>query len=809
MAKNSYKKYGDFSKDNLEFIIKDLDTPRPWINYLSNGEYCLLVSQTGSGYSYYLDPGENRLTRWTPERYLVDEPGRYLYIRDDETGEYWSNSKRPIGKEKAVYQTTHGLGYTKLNSSYKGINTEITLFVPRKDPADVQIVRIENKSKKTRKLSVFPFVEWLLGNWSSELAIRNIHILLNRGDFDKKLQAVLGRKFPWVGKIWPYAGFIGSSLKVASFDVDFEYFMGRYRNYSNPIGVEKGKLSNSTNVKGMNMVGALQHKLTLKPGEVKEFSVVIGLETSNEKIGAILSKYRDLDEAKAELSAVQAKWKKDILESIQVQTPDPDLNRMVNVWHKYQVYMNNHWGRSATFYHEGGGEFGYRNTAQDAWGLTSVNPAYSRDRLIKLAEHQKVSGQPLPGWSLVTGPSTHRPPSDFPIWLPMLLLAYVKETGDFDILNLQVPFFEGEKATLYEHCRRATQFLQDIGKSERGLPLMGTQDWNDAFDRTGIGGKGESVWLGMGLCVALKNMEELATFIKDEKVAQDSRVRYEKMKKIINDVAWDGDWYCYAFNDYGEPIGSKKTREGSIQLNAQTWAIMAGLPNEEQLKKILKVIDKDLPTPYGPILFTPYYSEYNDRIGRITAFAPGTKENAALFCHGGTFKMASDFRLGRSEEAYETYRYLLPCVNKDVEIVKSEPYVFPEYYIGLGNERYGEGAFSWLTGSADWAFVAVTQGLLGIRPEFEGLMLDPQIPSAWKNYSVKRVFRGATYDIQVENPQGVKRGVKEVYVDGQRIVGSLIKPLNDGRVHQVRVVMGKTASGSKKQSSSELVGVKS
>jgi cellobiose phosphorylase len=560
----------------------------------------------------------------------------------------------------------------------------------------------------------------------------------------------------------------------------------------------------------MNMVGALQHKFTLKPGQSKEFSVVVGLERSTGQIKSTLSKYRDLQEAKRELNEVKTSWRGTILDRLQVQTPDADLNRMINVWTKYQVCMNNHWGRSATFYHEGGGEFGYRNTAQDAWGMISIDPAYAKERLIKLAEHQKNTGQPMPGWSLATGPSTHRPPSDFPIWLPMLLLAYVKETGDFNILWQEVKFFEGDKASLYEHARRATEFLQDIGKSSRGLPLMGTQDWNDAFDRTGIGGKGESVWLGMGLCAALKNMEELAKFIKDEKVAQDSRQRYEKMKAIINETAWDGDWYCYAFNDYGEPIGSKKSEEGSIQLNAQTWAILAGLPDQNQLKKILKVIDKDLATPYGPLLFTPYYSKYNDRIGRITAFAPGTKENAALFCHGGTFKMAADLRIGRAEEAYQTYKEVLPCSNKDIEIVKSEPYVYPEYYIGKGNERYGEGAFSWLTGSADWAFVTATQWLLGIRPEFEGLLIDPQIPAQWKSYSVTRVFRGATYKISVENPEGVNSGIKEITVDGKRIEGNLIKPHQDGRMHEVHVVLSKKGNvSSRSRFQSELVEVES
>ena len=790
MAKNSYQKYGQFSRDDRTFLIHDPNTPRPWINYLSNGSYCLLISQTGSGYSYYLDSGENRLTRWGPEKYLNDEPGRTIYVRDDQTGVYWTEGKRPVDNLKGKYQCTHGLGYTILRSEVFGISHEVTRFVPLKDNADVAIVKLQNNSKKTRTLSVFPFVEWLLGDWTTELSIRNISILLNRGHYDHKLKAVIAEKFPWRGKAWPYMGYIGSSLSVLRYDVDFEDFFGRYRRYNNPIAVEKGRCSNSDQVQGMNMVGVLQHRITLKPGESKEFSIVIGIERNKRGVANVLKKYRQLSVVKKEFEKTKQYWEKAIMDRLEVKTPDPDLDRMINVWTKYQIYMNNHWGRSATFYHEGGGEFGYRNTAQDAWGLISVNPGYSKERLIMLAEHQKKSGQPLPGWSLESGSSSHKPPSDFPIWLPFLLLAYIKETGEFDLLKKKVSFADGTSASLYEHARRATVFLQDIAKSKRGLPLMGTQDWNDAFDRTGIGGKGESVWLGMGLCVALKNMVELANFIGDKKTALDSEKRYQAMKKIINKIAWDGDWYCYAFNDYGEPIGSKKNKEGRIQLNAQTWAILAGLPNAQRLKKILKVIDKDLATPYGPALFAPQYTKYNDRIGRITAFAPGTKENAALFCHGGTFKMASDLKIGRAEEAYLAYKQVLPCSGKDIEIMKSEPYVYPEYYTGLGNKRFGEGAFTWLTGSADWAFVCVTQGILGIKPEFAGLVVDPQIPAHWRRFTVKRKFRGATYQIHIKNPKGFNRGVKEMKIDGKRISGNLIQPYKDARTHVVEVVLG-------------------
>ncbi len=783
-----FSKYGDFSQDYTEFIIKRPDTPRPWINYLTNGRYCRLISQTAGGYAYYLDSGRNRLTRWAPANYLTDQPGNYLYIKDIDSNEFWSLAHQPVKKSKN-YECRHGLGYTIIKNEYSDISLEAKYFVPQNDDLEICIVNVENKSGKTRNLKLFPFAEWYLGDWAAELGIRNITILLNDGKFDKDLNAVYATKFPWCAKEWPYFCFIASSLKVDGYDIDYENFIGRYRDYSNPAVVENGKTTNSDNVRGMNMVGVLEHTLTLQPNESKKFVIIVGLaeKKSPAKAKALLNKYRDVNTAEAEFAANKEHWRKAILDNIEVETPDKEFDRVVNVWLKYQVYMNNLWGRSATFYHEGGGEFGYRNTSQDAWGITPINQKFAKKKIEELCYHQRKTGQPLPGWSLVDGPSTHRPPSDFPIWLPFLINAYVKETGDFKFLDKKIDFFDGGSASVYEHAKKATTFLMDVAKSKRGIPLMGSQDWNDAFDRTGIAGKGESVWLGIGLCVALLNMKEMAELRKDTKMVKDCQVRYEKMKAIINKYAWDGDRYIYAFNDFGEPIGSKKNKEGGYQLNSQTWAILAGIAEGDKLDKILKIINEELETPYGPLLFKPAYTKHNGRIGRITDFAPGTKENAAIFCHGGAFTTVADLKLKLGNRAYTEFKRIIPSASgKDVEIVKSEPYVLPEYYIGLGNNRYGEGAFSWLTGSADWLFVAATQWLLGAKPEYNGLRIDPCIPSNWKKARIKRLFRGDTYDIIITNPKGKEYGEVRLEVDGKKLDSNLIVPFKDGKVHTVK-----------------------
>ena len=661
--------------------------------------------------------------------------------------------------------------------------------MPADKQADVWLVKITNDGKKTRRLKVFPFAEWLLGDWGAELHVRNLTVLMNEGKFDKGLKAILASKFPWGNTPWPYYGFMGTSLKTDGFDIDYEDFIGRYRDYENPAAVENGGCTNSE-VRGGNMIGAFESSVTLRAGESKEFTVVVGIAENKPAVRKALGSLRNINTAKREFEKTKNYWRDAILNNIEVKTPDQDFDRSVNIWIKYQVYMNNHWGRSATYQHEGWGEFGYRNTSQDAWAMTAMNAPYARERMIKLAEHQRRNGQPLPGWSLAKGTNAGRPPSDFPIWLPMLLMQYVKETGDKAILRKIVRFYDGGSATLYEHAKRATRFLMDIGKSRRGLPLMGTQDWNDAFDRTGIGGKGESVWLGMGLCVALNNMKELASYLGDKKTVLECEKRYGRMKAIINKYAWDGKWYCYAFNDYGEPIGSRKNKEDRCQLNAQSWAILAGLPDKKQLASILEAIDKYLATPYGPVLFKPAYTKYNGRIGRITAFAPGTKENAAIFCHGGAFKTVADLKIGRAKKAYETFMQVLPCSdNKDIEVYKSEPYVYPEYVVGPGNPHYGEGAFTWLTGSADWFFIAATEWMLGIIPDFDGLKIDPCLPPQFKNYTVKRRFRGAIYDITVKNPKGRTKGTTEITVDGRRIPGNLIPPFKDKKTHRVKITI--------------------
>lgn len=781
----SFEKYGSFSESGDEFVITRPDTPRPWINYLTNGKFCVLLSQCGGGFSFLKDSSVNRLTRWQSQNYMSDTPGFFLYLRDEKSGSYWNANHRPVGRSDS-FECRHGLGYSVLTSSQDKIATKMTYFVPSNgDGVLVWRIAVTNQDKTERRLKAYDAVEWMLGDWAAELGIRNIAALMNRGAYLKNKEMILVQKMPWGNKPWPHVGFMVASRPVTGFDLDYENFMGRYGDWSAPESVVNGRCRQDAEVTGVPMVGVMEHSLVLAPGETASWDVVVGIADNAAAASTLATRYKSASRSTAALAETRAFWQHAIRDNIEVETPEADVNLATNVWLKYQVYMNNYWGRSCTYYHEGFGEFGYRNTAQDAWAMVPLDPDYARARLIKLLTHQRKSGQPLPGWSEVSGPTTHRPPSDFPMWLPLLLDGYLRETGDMAFLKKKLPFFDGGSATVYDHVRRAIRFLQDVAKSRRGLPLMGTQDWNDAFDRAGIGGKGESVWLGMGLCVALGLMEKIALRCGDKATARDSRRRYEQMSAVINRYAWDGQWYTYGFNDKGQPLGSRKTKEGSVQLNAQTWAIIAGLPDEKKLKSMLAVIDGRLTTEHGPALFDPPYTKYDGSIGRITAFAPGTKENAALFCHGGAFKIYADLLIGRSQEAHDTLRTLLPMGEKDIELFKTEPYVLPEYLIGRLNPRFGEGAFSWLTGSADWLLLSITERMLGVRPEFDGLAIEPVLPPSWKKCRVRRRFRGVLYDITILNPSGRSGGRYRLVVDGEPLEGNVVPVFKDKKTHIV------------------------
>ena len=813
MAKLS--KYGYFSNDGKEFIITTPLLPRPWINYLTNERYCAIISQCAGGYSFYRDCRTDRILRWLPENWHFDRPGRYIYIRDItnlKNPKVYSATYQPLRRKPDYFQARHGLGYTIIESIYNGIHTKIIYFVPSEDDCEIWWVSLTNKNKKSHKLEIYPYVEWLMGDYHMELRYRNIMNLYNRVWFDKETKAIFAKKTAFWQDLniqpFKYLCFFSSSLAPKKHATRKYEFLGKYNTEENPESILEGKMKNIRFCSGEDGIAVFQHLIELKPNETKEFSICLG-QLEPEKVKGIIYKYRKLEKVKEEFEKTKQTWQKRILDNIWVKTPDNDFDVLVNIWLKYQLYICNFWSRSPSYYHEGSGGRGYRDSCQDSESIVSINPELTRKRILKIASLIRQDGTSAPGWSDTLGPHQFRPNKDHQIWLTSTVYAYVKETGDKEILNEVIPYlkdkwiggwhidhsFHGHpttdgEGTLFEHLEKNLNFtFNDVGK--RGLPLIGHADWNDAIDAAGIKLKGESVWLAEGLVRSLKQLAELAKLMGKEDKEKEFLEKAKIMSERIERCAWDGEWYVRGFTDYDEVYGSKTNKEGKIFINTQAWAILAGIPDAEKTKKIITSVKKYLDGPHGLALFYPAYSEFNPHLGRISMFSEGTKENAAVFCHASTFMITALLQIGEGDFAYESMKKIMPNKQKDYDLYKTEPYVYAEYLVGPRHPYlYGEGAFTWITGTSGWTFMAATEWLLGARRDFKGLIIDPCLPSSWKKAFIKRPFRGAIYEIEIENPKGVNKGIKEIYLDGEKLETNLILPHKDGKIHKVKVIMG-------------------
>jgi cellobiose phosphorylase len=804
-------KYGHFSSDGLEYIITSPNTPRPWINYLTNETYCSIISQSAGGYSFYKDCRTNRITRWKPENWNFDRPGKYIFVHEDKKS--WSLTYQPLRIQPKYYRCHHGLGYTKIESLNNGVHSEVTYFVPKKDNSEVWLVKLTNKTKKRKKLEVYPYVEFLIGDYHEELRYRNIMNLYNLVWYDRENKAVFAKKTAmWQGmNIQPFDSlvFFASSLPAKGCCTRKETFLGRYNTEERPEAVLEGKFKNHNICSGEDAIGSFKHTIDLKAGETKEFTVCLGQTTGFSDIKRILKKYRNLKEAKTELQKTKEIWKKRICDNITINTPDKEFNTIYNTWVKYQVYICNLWSRSPSYYHEGSGGRGYRDNCQDSEAIASINPELTRKKIFKAASLIRRDGTSAPGWSDTAGPHKFRPNKDHQIWLTSTVSAYIKETGDLDILSEYAPYLKDQwingwekdpdhkggaitdgEGTIFEHLERNLMYcFNDVG--EKGFPLIGHADWNDAIDAAGIKHKGESVWLAQALVRSLKMLAELSELIGEKEKSDRFLEMAKTMEDRINTVGWDGSWYARGFDDSGKVYGSKKDKEGKIFLNTQAWALLSGIAKGEKLKKVVCSVDKYLNSPHGLALFHPAFSSWVKRLGRISMFSQGTKENAAIFCHAVTFMAVGYAMEGFGDKAYEAARKILPNKQKDMELYKTEPYIFAEYLVGPENPyRAGEGAFTWVTGSSGWNFMLATEWILGARRDYKGLRIDPCIPKKWKRCSITRHFRGDIYEIDIENPKGKEHGVKQIIVDGKKTKGNLIMPFKDGKTHKVKVVLG-------------------
>lgn len=799
------KKYGHFSKKGDEFIITRPDTPRPWINFLTNGHYCALVSQTGGGYAFIDDSGYNRILSSSPEDMIItDRPGRYIYIRDDEIDDYWSLGWQPVRKPLDFFETRHGLGYTKIASEKHKIYAENTMFVPLDDTLEVWMCRLKNKSAKRRKISVIVSVEWSLANHGANVAETNFNDLFNDVNFQDNI--IYATKNRWErpdfeNLPWDKYAFLTMDRRVDGYEMDKEEFLGMYNDRQDPKKLSeytwKNKPRHSDD--GKPAVGVLYKQFVIQPGTEVKFNVLLGAATKTkqvikyglvgtENVRKLVKKYLSPQTVWEEFERVKEYWKK-YNSHVQVITPDDKFNISVNYWNRYQSWVTSRWSLMNSYYTGGSSTFGFRDMNQHLIGIMPHEPEYAKKRLVELLSFQLQSGKTVHNWNAFTKKGTITDHSDDAQWLVLSLVCYLKETGDLGFLNESVKFYDDGKDTVLNHLIKAMEYTVSIS-SKRGIPHRMTADWNDAMN-SGHQGKGESTMVAGQLGMNILDLRKIFLKIGREDLNEKYLYVFEKIKKTINKDFWDGKWFIRATGDNLQPIGSKKDKYNQIDINAQTWTIMSELADPSHAISAINSVWQRLDTKYGPAMFLPAYKVPSAELGIITEFTPGTKENGSIFNHPISWAVLSECILGRGDKAFEWWEKTnFISRSEEPDIYRCEPYVYSEFVYGPEHPEFGKGSFTWATGSASWFYRVCVDFICGVRPTLDGLVIDPCIPEKWDEIRVKRDFRGTTYDILIKNPKHVSCGVEKILVNGQDY-GTNILPLYNEGTCEVEVIMGK------------------
>jgi len=787
-----FMRYGHFDSQRREYVIDNPDTPASWINYMGSDEFCSIISNNASGYSFYKSPKSGRMTRFRFNSIPTDRPGRYIYLRDEADGDYWSATWQPVAKPLAEFKSIcrHGMGYTTFVSEYKGIEVRFTAFVPVGQPIEIWEVEIENKSDRVRDLSVFGYAEWCL--WEMTQDLTNFQYILYVCAMSYKQDVI-----DYSIQLWPQPGpqaFFASILPAVSFDTDRDVFIGNYRHEGQPKAVENGECFGSVAVGG-SPCAALQNRISLVPGEVKRASFVMGIGNSEEVGRPLKERFTDDAEVKAELDKVHAYWD-ERLSSYGCETPSEEANVMVNVWNQYQCHTTFNWSRSASFNEAGGRDgIGYRDTNQDTLGVVHAIPGAVRKKLLTLMKGQTSRGcalhhfQPL---SWVQGPHNVMAEediySDDHLWLLVSVPAYIRETGDWSILDEVEPYADAGEATVYGHLKQALEFSW-TKRGPHGLLLGLRADWNDCLN---LKGKGESIWSTQLFFRCLNDFVILANKRGEAADAARYTEMAQTMQAAIESEAWDGEWYVRGFLDSGKKLGSHESEQSKIFINSQSWSVVSGAAPRDRGIRAMDSLNKYLATKHGIVLNWPAFRKYDLEIGAATSFPPGLKENAGIFCHSNTWAIIAEAMLGRGDRAFEYYLSYLPAAyNDQADHYGMEPYVYSQFITGIEHvNKFGRARNSWLTGTASWSFVAISQFVLGVRPDFDGLIVDPSIPQAWDGFKVSRKFRGKRFDITIENPNHVSKGVVSLTVNGQKVDGNTVPLDLAGHINEVRIVLG-------------------
>ncbi|MCM8765551.1 MAG: glycosyl transferase family 36 [Candidatus Omnitrophica bacterium] len=783
--------YGYFTKEGREYVITRPDTPMPWINVVCNGDYGFVVSQTGSGFSWYKNANLSRINRWDQDL-ITDTWGKYIYIRDEKTKKFWSVSWKPVCPKFEKYRVTQGIGYTKIYSLYENIGQELLLFVPPDEPLEIWELRLKNLSSHKRKLNLFSYFELLLGNALDPH--REFQKTFIETEFDEKRKIFWGRKrkIPVPDHIstglseYPISCFHSVNIEPIACEGEKRNFIGMYRGPQNPLALEKKKLTNTTG-RLFDSIASLQIELELSPREEKRVVFLLGSCEDEGYVKELVEKYRNIENVELAFQKTRDFWEK-LLSGISVETPDPAFNFMTNYWLKYQAISGRLWARTA--YYQSSGGFGFRDQLQDSLACLPLEAELTKRQIILHAQHQFLDGTVYHWWHNLIERGAHIHISDNLLWLVYISLHYLNETGDFSIFDERIKYVDGPEEPLYNHCIKAIDKVLSRF-SPRGLPLIGSGDWNDGLSSVGLEWKGESIWLGHFLYGILIQFVPLCEKRNDLERANNYRKRAEELKENINKYAWDGAWYIRATKDNGGVLGSSSCEEGKIFLNSQTWAVIHGTATPERAEECMDSVEKILLREYGPLLFYPGYTKPDKEIGYLSRYGEGLRENGGVYTHAATWAIIAEVILKRAEKAYEIYSKICPAKRGlNPKVYMAEPYVTPGNIDGPQSAYFGRGGWTWYSGSAAWLFKVSCEWVLGIRPTLEGLIIDPCIPGDWSGFKVIRKFRGATYEIEIENPEKVSFGIKEILLDETRLDKPIIPPLSDGKIHQVRVVLG-------------------
>ncbi len=774
-------KYGDFNTTGDEFIITNPATPRAFDNFLWNDSVFSNIQQTGVGYMDY-QVGENEAVQLlTGIGRICDFDvfgrdnlmSRLIYIRDNETGVYWNVNWEPVKRIYEEFNCRHGMGYSVITNKTEGIQCEFRIFIPiGNDPVELWSLKIINCSENKRDLSVFLYNQF---QFKYKWGFDSYGDMIFRGAwFNKELNAVVASKHPYIKPHSFLTGFLTVDEPIASFDGSRDAFVGLYHTLNEPLAVING---NCTNTPGSSdaTIGAVQLNVVLNENETKSISAILGATDEEKNIEFLRKKY--LGKFEDYFTELKMNRKK-LLETNQVTTPDEHLNRMMNVWIKSATSYGATWCRW--------GWMGYRDIVQHGLGVASFQSELTKGILLEALKYQYSHGPALRGWN----PVDEKSYSDSALWLVFTVEAYLKETGDFEFLKQVISYYDCGEGNVLQHLEQALNFLEQ-NKGSHGLCLIKYGDWNDSLTGVGRQGKGESIMLTQTYARALQIMRELSDYLEDYEKSKDYQERYTIIKKALNDEAWDGEWYVRCFDDEGQPIGSKINQQGKIFANAQSWAMIADIADATRTEALLHSCEEELLTTHGYKLLAPTFFERDDHIGRISCLEPGVCENGTIYSHVNVWMILGLIKKGKANEAYEVFKRITPgYVMQDDHKENCPPYMFSNCYYGDDhrNNAY-QMEFTWITGSVAWYYHVILNEMLGAWADYDGLIMNPCIPSVWNEYKIDRHYRGTLYRIHVLNPDHKQKGITQLTVDGRRIEGNKIPIFSDGQVHHVKVIL--------------------